>query len=81
LLASGAESQHSSAPRDFLRPSADTLRLYPFRFRDPVSGKWLHARYVAELDVIAALYRVWEIVGAPELRRPTEAAFTPWRTK
>ncbi|HUH91605.1 MAG TPA: hypothetical protein VL742_00475 [Casimicrobiaceae bacterium] len=25
------------------------LELYPFRFRDPLTGKWIRARYVAEL--------------------------------
>lgn len=29
------------------------LLLYPFRFRDVVSGKWVKARYVAEKHVIA----------------------------
>jgi hypothetical protein len=28
--------------------------LYPFRYRDPRTGKWVRARYVAELDEIQA---------------------------
>jgi hypothetical protein len=32
------------------------LALYQFRFRDPVSGKWVRARYVAERHEIAARY-------------------------
>jgi hypothetical protein len=33
-------------------PSA--LLLYPFRSRDPLTGKWVRARYVAErLDAVA----------------------------
>jgi hypothetical protein len=48
-------------PRDFLQPSAESLELYPFRFRDPVSGKWMRARYVAELHEIAARYAAWEL--------------------
>ena len=55
------------------------LLLYPFRFFDPVSDKWVRARYVAERREIAARYAKWEIVGEPEVRRPTGAAFTPWR--
>ena len=55
------------------------LILYPFRFRDPVTRKWVRARYVAEREVIAARYTEWEIVGKPELRRPVDGAFTPWR--
>lgn len=35
-------------PRDFLQPDAEPLLLYPFRFREPVTCKWVKARYVAE---------------------------------
>lgn len=55
------------------------LILYPFRFRDPVSGKWVRARYVAERHEIEARYAAWEITGEPELRRTSAAMFTPWR--
>jgi hypothetical protein len=41
-------------PRDYLQPSADQLVLYPFRFRDPVSGKWVRSRYVAERHSVGA---------------------------
>lgn len=44
------------------------LKLYPFRFRDPGTGKWVRARYKAERDVIAARYAEWEIVGPAEVR-------------
>ena len=44
------------------------LELYPFRFRDPLTGKWVRARYVAELHEIAARYAEYEIIGAPEIR-------------
>jgi len=30
------------------------LVLYPFRFRDTLTGKWVRARYVAERHEIAA---------------------------
>lgn len=53
--------------------------LYPFRFRDHVSGKWVRASYVAERHEIAARYREWEIVGAPEMRRLHGRTFGPWR--
>ncbi len=56
------------------------LILYPFRFRDPVSGKWVRARYVAERDVIAARYAVWEIIGEPEYRRPSTESSNRWRS-
>ena len=64
-------------PRDFLQPSAEPLVLYPFRFRDPVSGKWVRARYKAARTVIAARYAEWEIVGPPEIRAGAGAAFSP----
>jgi hypothetical protein len=50
------------------------LVLFPFRFRDPVSGKWVKARYVAERHEIIARYREWQIIGGPEYRRPLQ----PW---
>ncbi len=31
-----------------LHSSTILLMLYPFRFRDPLTGKWVRARYVAE---------------------------------
>jgi hypothetical protein len=48
----------------------NVLFLYPFRFRDPVSGKW---------HVITERYAEWEIIGAPELRGSVGTAFSPWR--
>jgi hypothetical protein len=47
--------------RDFLQASADALLLYPFRFRDPVSGKRVRARHEAERTEIAARYAEWEL--------------------
>jgi hypothetical protein len=44
------------------------LHLYPFRYRDPVSGKWKRARHVAERHEIAAQHAEWEIIGPPEIR-------------
>ena len=59
--------------------AATLLILHPFRFRDPLSGKWVRARYVAERHEIAARYAVWEITGPPELRQPSGGAFSPWK--
>ena len=42
---------------------AHAQRAIPLRYRDPLTGKWVRARYVAELAVIAARYREWEITG------------------
>src|SRR6516165_2321995 len=47
------------------------IELYPFRFRDPRTGKGVRARYVATLAEIKARYREWEIDGPAEIRGDT----------
>jgi hypothetical protein len=73
----GATATFASDPRRFHLELAGIseiiarmprLLLYPFRFRDPVSGKWKRARHVAERHEITAPHAEWEIVGAPEIR-------------
>ncbi len=58
---------------------APRLELFPFRFGDPVTGKWVRARYVATRQEIAARYVEWEIIGPPEIRNvdPEARYFTP----
>ena len=56
------------------------LVLYPFRFRDPVTHKWIRARYVAERHELEQRYAEWEIIGEPEYRPPVGESFNPWRT-
>ena len=56
-----------------------TIALYPFRFLDPVSGRWVRARYRAERHVIEQRYAKWEITGEPEVRRVDGGGFSPWR--
>lgn len=53
--------------------------LYPFRYRDPVTGKWVRARYRATVADIQARYATWEITGA--VSRPSSASrgFDPFR--
>ena len=63
---------------DLAKPG--TLFLFPFRARDPLTGKWYRARYKAERHEIAARYAEWEIIGPPEIRQPTGASFNPWRS-
>ena len=55
------------------------LELYPFRFRDPLTGKWARARYVAERHEIPGRYAEWEIIGPPEIREahPNARYFNP----
>ena len=58
------------------------LKLYPFRFKNPVSGKWVKARYVAERHEIEGRHAPgeWEIIGPPEIREIDEewSYFSPW---
>jgi len=53
--------------------------VYPFRHRDPLTGKWVRARYLAERHEIAERYREWEITGPPELRGDSSGSFNPWQ--
>lgn len=66
-------------PRDDLSACPDELFLYPFRARNPLTGKWYRARYKAQLCEIVERHAEWEIIGPPEIRRPAGAAFSPWR--
>ena len=55
------------------------LLLYPFRYRDPLTGKWIRARYKTETDVIAERFAEWEITGPAELRVANPVGFNPYR--
>ena len=44
------------------------LELYPFRYQDPATGKWVRARYRATQQEIARRYAEYEITGPPEIR-------------
>lgn len=60
---------------------APSVRLYyPFRYRDPRTGKWVRARYVAEPHVIAERHAEWEVTGPAEIRtRGGGGSFNPFR--
>ena len=55
------------------------FELFAFRFRDPVTGKWIRARYRAERHEIAQRYADYRIIGPPEIRDgdPDAPRFTP----
>src|SRR4030095_1843646 len=54
--------------------------LFPFRYRDPLTGKWVKARYLAERHEIVERYKDWEITGPPEKRAdPANGYFRPYR--
>ena len=40
-----------------------TRHSYPFRLRDPVSGRAVRARFLAKLKDITDCYAAWEIVA------------------
>jgi len=42
---------------------APRVELFTFRYRDPRTGKWNRARYVATREENAARYAEWEITG------------------
>jgi len=52
-----------------------TLQLYPFRFRDPLTGKWVRARYKLPAPELQRCFRAWEKTDAPGV--PHVAAATP----
>src|SRR5271155_6261081 len=55
-----------------------TLQLYPFRFRDPLTGKWVCARHKLQVPEMQRHYSEWEVTGAPEIRRVTETSAQPF---
>ena len=51
-----------------------TLQLYPFRFRDRLTGKWVRARHKLQVPELQRRYDEWEITGAPEIRHVTRTS-------
>jgi hypothetical protein len=56
-----------------------SLELFPFRYRDPRTGRWINARYKATPEEIAARHAEWEITGPAEIRSDIGGAFNPYR--
>jgi hypothetical protein len=59
-----------------------TLVLYPFRFRDRITGKWVRARHNLQVPALQRQYAEWEITGPPEIRHVTSGPiehFNPFR--
>ena len=57
-----------------------SIVLFPFRYRDARTGKWVRARYLASREEIGARYTEWEITGEPEVREPHGHAYAnPYR--
>ena len=57
------------------------LELYPFRYRDRVTRRWVRARHAATREEIAKGNDEWEIIGPPEIRDVDLRTryFTPFR--
>jgi hypothetical protein len=55
------------------------VELYAFRFRHPVTGRWVTARYKDTIEDIAATHAEWEIIGPAEVRTPIGESFNPYR--
>ena len=55
------------------------LLLYPFKFRDPVTRRWVKARYVARLEVIKQRYAEFEIHRPSRGARGERSTFSPHR--
>jgi hypothetical protein len=56
-----------------------TVTLYPFRYRDPLTSRWIRARYKATRADIASTHAEWEIIGPAEVRSGSGGAFSPYR--
>lgn len=66
-------------PREPFGSSPPAVQLYPFRFRDRLTGKWVCARNEADLDVIAAQYLDWALTRPPEALYVGDESFSPWQ--
>lgn len=42
-----------------------TRHAYPFKLRDPVSGRWVRARFLAKVKDVTDCYAAWEILAPP----------------
>ncbi len=53
--------------------------VFPFRYRDERTGKWVRARYKASRSDLETRYVEWEITGPAEVRDPIGDGVNPWR--
>lgn len=61
----------------YFRTMTEKAELYPFKFFDPIRGRWVQARYKASREDIAARYERWEITGPGEVPSGGEGQFKP----
>ena len=67
----------ASEPLKHAPAMAPILKLYPFKYRDAVSGIWTKARYKATIEDIRARYAEWIIDGDPPPARRQCSTHTP----
>ena len=51
--------------------------LYPFKYREPLTARWVKARYKASIDEITRRHTEWELTGPGEIRTPISGWFSP----
>jgi hypothetical protein len=51
------------------KPNDKPIILYPFRRRDPLTGKWYRARYKVSAEQLAQHEGEWIVDGRPEIHR------------
>lgn len=61
------------------QPESPVHLIYPFRFVDPRTGRWVRARYRATPEQIAQRYAQLEIAGEPERVDISLGSFNPHR--
>ena len=54
------------------------LELYPFKYRDRITGKWVRARHKLQVPALQRRYAEWEIIGPPEIRDVTPGSAEPF---
>ena len=72
-------AQVTSLGRSTLPHMSEPIVVYPFRYRDPRTKRWVKARYMATPDEIDDRHAEWEITGPGEERRPIGGYFNPGR--
>lgn len=51
--------------------------VYPFKYREPLTARWVKARYKASIDDITKRHTEWELTGPGEMRTPISDWFSP----
>ena len=54
------------------------LELYPFKFRDRITRRWVRARHKLQVPALQRRYAEWEVTGAPEIRCVTRGSAEPF---